>query len=167
MNTLIEYTKWLLKWLGIALLSLIIFAGVIGGGIWGWQWWSHDRHAANVEIVVRHKNQWSKLARTQSSTADTNTDPLCSSDTHPVFVGIVNNSSKTIEYVWIKISAHLPRHSTNVLKYNAQATSDRIVAPGEGFGHCWVFEFDTKYANNSETENAIYEGTLYSVRFKD
>lgn len=169
MNPMIVYTKWLLKWLGITILSLIAIAVLGAGGVWAWQWWSHDRHAANIDIVVKHKNQWSNDPSVEPAPTKLvgGTASPCPEDSHPVFVGIVNRSSKTIDYISIRVSAHLPDYSTNILPYSSDANMDRIVPPTGGFGQCWMFNFSSEYKNNPETKAALYEGILNFVRFRD
>ena len=83
MNPLIEFTKWLFKW--IALITLGIPAVVIGGPA-AWHWLNHDRHVPNIKVIVA----------TEHSPPDP-AWPVGFSCEHLVFVSFVNNSSRTVE----------------------------------------------------------------------
>ncbi len=160
MNPLIEFTKWLLKWTGIVLLGLIVLAVVIGGGAWAWNWYSYDRHVAKIQPVVTRKG-----ASPSKVVADTKpVEELCNDD-YPIFVGFTNGSSQTVEYVQIDVTARLPGHSTNILRYDSNLKMDRIVEPGGGFGQCARFQVDEAYKADPKVAQGIYTGTVYYVRF--
>ena len=198
MNPLIEFTKWILKWISIVVGCLVVLGTVIGLGAWSWRWWTHHRHEAAIRIVVRNdgttildrvKRNIARMVEQNAPEADINgylhaegvtleqvrshnvgspsvDSARCTGD-HPIFVSFTNGSSRTVEYISIEISAHLPNHSTNILSWNSKATMDRVVHPKEGYGGCWKFPFSDEYTKNSETRNAVYEGHVWSVRFKD
>jgi hypothetical protein len=56
--------------------------------------------------------------------------------THPVFLGIVNDSSKTILRYSFNFEAREPGRSTDVAYWDTY-TDDKIIKPGEGWGTCW------------------------------
>jgi len=62
---------------------------------------------------------------------------ICASDpVYPLFVGIINNSSKTLDKVTFSLKATRKGYSTDLATY-ASYTDDRIRKPGEGWGGCW------------------------------
>jgi hypothetical protein len=123
-NVLIDFTKWIFKWVGIFIAGGLLIGLLVAGAGWGWTWLSHDRHAANIRIVVF------------SPKPKTGEKGVCTDDKFPVFVGFVNGSSRTVEYVSIVVNAHLLGHSSDILDYS-HVTADDVVAPGAGFGRCY------------------------------
>lgn len=167
-NVLIDFTKWLFKWIVIFVVGVVVLAVFLGGGWWAWNWWSYERHKNGIEVValnsVAPEALKSKVVR-ESDNKEAGT--FCAGSDFPIFVGYINKSSRSIEYVSIDISAHLPDHSTNILEYGSHVDSDRIIEPGGGFGFCRQFTVRDEYKTNPEIAKAIYSGTVRFVRFKD
>ena len=51
-NVLIDFTKWVFKWLAILLVGLLAVVFVLIGGWWTWNWWSYERHEKQIEVVA-------------------------------------------------------------------------------------------------------------------
>ena len=62
-------------------------------------------------------------------------DKLCTKE-FPFFVGVVNNSSKTISSYSFNFEVRNKGHSTNIADWGGQ-NSDSVIKPGEGKGECW------------------------------
>lgn len=164
MNQLIEFSKWSLKWLGKILGGLLALVLLLVGGAWFWNWWQHDRHVSSLRVVVTNgeaSGATSKLAADGKPVAS-----LCKGE-YPIFVGYTNESTRTVEDISIRVFARLPDHSTNILEWDAKASMDRIVPPKGGFGGCWKFSLKNEYDKNPKTAQAIYEGEVWSVTFRD
>ena len=90
----------------------------------------------------------------------------CAGTDFPVLVVFMNDSSKTIEYIDIEVSARLPGRSTNILMYDAQAKADRIVEPQTGWGQCYRFRVLDEYKADPDVGKATYSAKINYVRFK-
>jgi hypothetical protein len=145
-NVLIDYTKWLLKWFFIALLGLIVVGAFIFAIGFGWAWWTNGRHVSRVSVTVMRS------------------DKLCADPAFPIFVGITNGSTKTIQSTTFEVTAHLPDHSTNVLGYQSLSW-DNVIKPNGGFGQCYNFTPVESYKDSAAV--AIFEGKIGYVTFKD
>lgn len=163
-NPFIEFTKWLLKWTGILVGGLLGLVALLTGGAWSWHWWKHDRHVPNLRVVVINGNSAGVPSKVVAG--DRPVETLCKGE-FPIFVGYTNGSTRTVEHISIRLVAHLPQHSTNILEWEAQATMDRIVPPHEGFGSCWKFALKDAFKDNPKTADAIYEGEVWSVTFEE
>jgi hypothetical protein len=166
-NALIDFTRWLFKCIAILVAGVVVLAILVGGGWWTWNWWSYERHKDRIEVVAMNIATpglpKSKFI-TELDQKDVGT--LCGGE-FPIFVGYVNNSSRTIEYISIDVTARLPERSTNILTYDSTVKSDQIIQPGGGFGICSRFVVDKDYKDNPEITKAIYSGKINYVRFKD
>lgn len=113
----------LFKWLLFAVLGIVAIALVVWGALYLFQYFTHDRHAAKVVITIHDPNQKGAVCADQAE--------------RPLFIGIINNSSKTIEQVRFSLEARRKGRSTNLATYKTY-TDDKIRKPGEGFGGCWL-----------------------------
>jgi len=112
--------SWLIfKWLMISVATVIALTAVGIGIYFAYQWFAYDRHVAKIETMI--------------NTAES----LCDTTDHPLFVGFVNRSSRTISKVSFVIQARVSSHSTNIAQYDSRS-SDDIMQPNEGMGHCWT-----------------------------
>jgi hypothetical protein len=130
-NVLIDFTKWIFKCIAILVGSVVVLAILVGGGWWTWNWWSYARHKDRIEVVAMNSATPGSSKREHDKDA-----ALCVGGEFPIFVGYINNSSRTIEYISIDVTAHLPERSTNILTYDSTVTSDHIVDPGSGAKSC-------------------------------
>jgi hypothetical protein len=146
-NVLIGFTKWVLKWIGIVAGSLIALALVAAGVAYSYHWWTVLRHEAAIKLVVsNHKH--------------------CTDKFFPTFVGFVNDSSKTVEYLSIRVRAYLPTRSPEILNYS-EVKFDRLVKPTEGFGNCFSFVPRDEFKEAKDLEKAIYTAEIDELRFWD
>jgi hypothetical protein len=145
-NVLIDCTKWLFKWFFVALLCLIAVGAVIFAFGFSWTWWTNGRHVSKVSATVMRS------------------DKLCADPAFPIFVGITNGSTKTIQSATFEVSAHLPDHSTNILGYRS-ISWDNVIKPSGVFGQCYNFTPEESYKDNAAV--AIFEGKISYVTFKD
>lgn len=163
MNLIIGFMKWLLKWIAIISGSLIVLAILIGGGFGAWFWWSHARHIQDLHLVVRNTNA---LVEAESQAlGGKSAGSMCTKE-FPIFVAYTNESPLIVEKIYIKITARLPNHSTNILDWSSSVSMDRIVKPKGGFGGCWKFAFDSQYEKNPGVEQAVYDANITSVVFE-
>jgi len=150
-ESIIILLKRLGKWVAIAFVVLI--------GIWvlilAWlkfnTWYSIDRHKANVEVVAffDYKN--------------------CTKE-YPLFIGVVNNSSKTIESISTNVKVTKRGYSSR-LNYDTSYSSDKILLPAEGWGSCWKV-FSDNYDSNYDRKPLDGDGmevvvTSFYPIFKD
>lgn len=96
--------------------SLVGIAVLIFVAVRAWEWWDYDRHAANIVITVGAR-------------------PDCS-DTHPIFVGVVNNSERILNSTAVSLAARRPGRSSDIAGFN-YLEDDLIIRPGDGAGQCW------------------------------
>jgi len=166
-NVLIDFTKWLFKCIAILFASVVVLAILVGGGFWTWNWWFYERHKDRIEVVARN-SATPVLSKSKFITEldEKDVETLCKGEL-PIFIGYVNNSSRTIEYISIDVTARLPERSTNILNYDSTVKFDRIIDPGGGFGNCGRFTVRDEYKNHPEIAKAIYSGKINYVRFKD
>jgi hypothetical protein len=165
-NILIDFTKWVFKWLAILLVGLLAVVFALIGGWWTWNWWSYERHEKQIEVVAI--NSAAPLSSPKLADRDGKSpEAMCAGSEFPIFVGFVNNSSRTVESLAIEMTARLPERSTNILTYGSRVEMDRIIKPGAGFGSCWKFSVRDEYRTDPQVSKAIYSGKIAYVRFKD
>jgi len=111
------------KWLLFSVVGIVGIAVAVMASVFTYNYLTYDRHAANVQILVTpHK------PNTGAACADT--------PEYPLFIGIINKSSKTIDQVTFSLEARRKGYSTNLATYESH-TQDKILKPGEGWGQCW------------------------------
>jgi hypothetical protein len=164
-NILIDFTKWVFKWLAILLVGLLAVVFALIGGWRSWNWWSYERHEKQIKIVGI--NSAAPLSSPKVVLAERDKSAMCAGSEFPIFVGFVNNSSRTVESLVIEMTARLPERSTNILTYGSRVEMDRIIEPGGGYGSCWRFSVRDEYRTDPQVSKAIYSGKIAYVRFKD
>jgi hypothetical protein len=110
--------KRILKWIVIAILFFVVISLLIFGYNEFDNWYSIERHKAKVEMVVRFDSQ------------------MCKDKSHPLFIGVINNSPKTIVKTTSYITVTNTGYSSKLNEYDG-IISDKIVKPTEGWGSCW------------------------------
>jgi hypothetical protein len=155
MNPFIEFTKWLLKWALIIFGGLIALGLVVLAGAWSWHWWDYARHVAKVEIgIVNEDDEEGPLKDLLRA---------CTAE-HPIFIRVSNNSSRTVTFIRVDVSAYVPGYSTNILPYDAQARTDRIIPPGTAHYTCWRFKAKPGY-ETQDMKKALFKAQLGHVSF--
>lgn len=158
-NQIIGFVKWCLKWIGIAITSLVVISLVIWGGVTGYDHYTQGRHEEKIAVHILNDPTYTDKESGEE-------ERVCSDD-HPIFIQYDNNSSRTVEKIWIDVEARLPGRSTNILRYNANAKSDYITPPGETWANCWRFPINDEYKDHSELKEAEYSGKISMVSFAD
>jgi hypothetical protein len=69
-NPLIDFTKWLFKWLAIVIAGLFALGLFLFIGTWAWNWWSHGRHMEKIVVVAINSGE-SATANTAMSSKTT------------------------------------------------------------------------------------------------
>ncbi|MGF9764608.1 hypothetical protein AAII07_56955 [Microvirga sp. 0TCS3.31] len=139
--------RLLFKW---ALIAVIVVAGLTGAtaaGLYGYEWWTYDRHRALVEVSAT-------------------TDARCDEPQFPIMVRIANNSTKAIENTRLELVAKRPGRSSDVTKPYSSMENDHIIPPGRKLWICAMDEFvdDAKSEDPRKLEWSAY---LVSVTFAD
>ena len=99
--------KLLFKWALIALASLIMVALIMFGGLYGYEWWTVERHKNKVRVEAKLQEK------------------VCDKE-FPVAVIVHNESARTIEETTAYLSARRPGFSTN-LTWPGTVSWDAIV----------------------------------------
>ena len=114
---------------------------------------SYERYFSKISVVTWNDN------------ADPKPDRKCP-DAFPIFVGFVNGTPRTIEYISFELSAHLPNHSTDILEDHT-VSLDFIVKPKEGFGDCFNPKIDDRYKMSPKVDKAEYAAKVSWFRFAE
>ena len=152
-NILIDYTKWVLRCIAIGALVVVTVGLIILAGVAGLQWFTHDRHVAHIKVNIFSPTQPMTDGKT-----------LCSDPAYPIFVAYTNESVKTISNIAIRVTAHLPGRSTDVLRYSS-VDFDFVTKPGGGNANCYSFAILDEY--KAHQKEAEYQGTVATVTFSD
>jgi len=103
-DTVETFTRisWLIFKLSLyALLVLVGLTTAVVAIVYAYRYYSFDRHVAKVEFMISAKR-----------------GTRCTDEKHPIFVGVVNRSGRTIEKVDFTLKASRPDRSSNVLRYH-------------------------------------------------
>jgi hypothetical protein len=96
-NVLIDFTKWIFKCIAILVGSVVVLAILVGGGWWTWNWWSYARHNDRIEVVAMNSATPGSSKSKIKTEYDKDVGTLCVGGEFPIFIGYVNNSSRTID----------------------------------------------------------------------
>ena len=134
-----------LKWSMMAgAVGLSVSAGV--AGLYGWHWWSHDRHTALLVAKV-------KIDSSRCSDADL-----------PVWVELFNGSTKTIEHASFLVTAKRPGHSEEIAEFHKRA--DYLIPPNKRLFACAAPTIKRE-AQGEDVRVLEWDIGLTSVRFSD
>jgi hypothetical protein len=110
--------SWLIvKWTLVVVAALVGIAAVVAGGLYGFRWYTHERHAAKVQFIVEY-------------------DQKKCAEPFPLHIIVGNLSGRTINKVSFWVEARKPGHSTNLTKFDTHS-DDKIIPPEQGWGICW------------------------------
>jgi hypothetical protein len=136
----------LFKWALITVVVVAALTGATAASIYGYKWWTHDRHVAKVQIATFIDTQH------------------CTEPGHPLAVVIKNGSAKTVEHTYFRFTARRPNRSTDIA--DNPWWSDQIVKPGESWGECLPSMLRFPYL--SEDLRTLEWGTrAWEIRFAD
>lgn len=111
--------SWLIfKWLLITIAVLISLAAAGIGFYFAQQWYTHDRHAAAVQLYISFDQNF------------------CASQEYPIGVLVMNKSSRTITRTTFTLEAFVPGRSTNIAQSEFYS-DDHIIKPGANHTYCW------------------------------
>jgi hypothetical protein len=89
------------KWLLFGVLILVALCACLAGAIYFYQWYSYDRHAAQVVMLIS----------TEKKAYD--------DDKFPLSVLVANKSSKALERITFSLEARQKGRSTDLAKYHS------------------------------------------------
>ncbi len=135
------------------LLRWTLIAGAVGlglsasaAGLYGWHWWSHDRHAALLVAKVK-------------------IDPSrCSDAGLPVWFELFNGSSKTIEHASFYVTAKRPGQSEELAELHKKA--DYLIPPNKRLFACAAPAIKRE-AQGEDIRVLEWNIGLTNVRFSD
>jgi len=141
--------KRLLKWFAFGVGGLIALCIVIYAISEVSDWYSKDRHKAKVKVGASFNPEKCDAA-------------------HPIYVGIVNDSTKTITNFSIYLKITRDGYSKILNKSYEPLNSDFIVKPGVGAQSCWgVYSDDYNNPKLLDGKNMQVEVDHFYVTFKD
>jgi hypothetical protein len=114
-----QICRLIFKWIFIATGVLVGLALLLAATVYGYSWYTTDRHVQNVQFFI---------------TADRKE---CPDDKFPIHIIIGNNSGRTLERVTFALSARQPSRSSDIAEYKSYE-DDHISPPNQGYGGCWV-----------------------------
>lgn len=151
-NVLIDFTKWIVKWVCIVGLGLGILFSILWCGSYVYTWWTYDRHIAKIEINVTRNPK------------DGNGKPLCDQN-FPLSVFVGNLSRRTINSLNFSVRAHLPDHSNDISQGSTSDSWDDVIPPQHGYQRCYAFA--VKDAYKAMADVVIWEVRLGYIEFKE
>jgi hypothetical protein len=104
------------KWLLYCVVMISVLGALIVGAFYAHQWFTHDRHATQIEGKVE--------------------TTVCDDKNFPLLVWFKNGSTRNLDQVSFRLSARKKHHSTDLVEYE-WLTDDHIRKPGETIGTCW------------------------------
>jgi len=120
-----------------ALIVLGVLALVMAGAWWTYGYFTHGRPLSQVEVYVALD------------------DPLCRSRADsPVFVGVINGSSRTVGGMTFVLEARPAAGGDNLQSDFVYTDSNRI-PPGGAIGDCWPANYESV-----ETETVVRASDL-------
>ena len=140
-----QITWLIIKWALIISAVLLLLLALSAAFFYLHQWYTHDRHAANVAIDI-----------------DT-TKQACPDDKYPIRVRIMNGSERTLEKTSFSLGARIKGRSTDLVEYQSYE-DDHINKPKEGYSACYMVPKLTQpVPNPRELEWFIRYKTFYFV----
>lgn len=160
-NILIDYTKWLFKYLFFAMLGLAALSAIFFSIVSGSDWYSKGRHAAKIEVSA-----WNCLDPKSGVERLFKDGQKCLCDAEASTLILVNNNStRTMKKYSIAITGHLPEHSNDITADLYTMDLDDVLAPNGGKGQCYFFRLKDGFTDRAA--QVIYEAQLSSVEFSD
>ncbi|MCX7310323.1 MAG: hypothetical protein NTV56_01000 [Alphaproteobacteria bacterium] len=107
----------MLKWIVYAILAVVLLGVAIAGTVYGYNWYTHDRHVALTSI---------KLSTDKKD---------CPDKDYPIQFELFNGSTKPISRIDFYLGARFPTRSSDITNYRKYDT-DTIVPPGKRLTGC-------------------------------
>jgi hypothetical protein len=138
--------KRILKWVLITVISviaLIYIAAKVGDLI---DWYTEGRHKDKVSVITKFDKK------------------LCEKKEHPLFIGIINNSTKTIVKTTVYVKVTKNGYSSQ-LNNSSAYYEDKIINANDGWGNCWsIIAQDYRTNLNGEGMDVVVD--FFNVTFK-
>ncbi len=117
---------------GEGAIILVVLGGVMAGGWWIYDYFTYRRPLAQVEVYVTLGD---RLCETRSDS--------------PLFIGVINNSDRTVTGMKFALDAHQPAGGGN-LQSDFTYTDNNRIPPGNALGDCWPANYEA-----AETERTV------------
>jgi hypothetical protein len=114
-----QITWLIVKWALIITVVVVVLIAASIGIFYAHQWYSYDRHAANVALDINATKQ------------------ACADDKYPIRVRIMNSSERTLEKTSFSLGARVKGRSTDLVEYQSYE-DDHISKPKEGYSACYM-----------------------------
>jgi hypothetical protein len=138
--------KRILKWVlitAISVIALIYIAAKVGDLM---DWYTEGRHKEKVSVIAKFDKK------------------LCEKKEHPLFIGIINDSTKTIIKTTVYVKVTKIGYS-NQLNNSAAFYEDKIINVNDGWGNCWsVIAEDYRTKLSGEGMDVVVD--FFNVTFK-
>lgn len=140
--------KRILKWCAIGILVLIAIGILVFAYLEVSDWYSKGRHKAKVKVVAEFNN------------------PKCSA-TYPLYIGVINDSSKTITNISVYLKVTKEGYSKALNRVYSSFDSDFIIKPNVGASACWgVYSDDYSNPKLLDGKGMQVEVDHFYVTFK-
>lgn len=142
--------KKLFKWAVVGTLVVVLLFALLLGYLSIQEWFTIDRHKSKIKVEL------------------TFNAPDCDKE-YPLGVSIKNNSSKTLTNISVDFKVAKKGYSSELNNYSG-ITSDKILAPNEASGFCYMVEskdstgFKQKFLKGPDL---VVEVTRFYPKFKD
>lgn len=136
----------ILKWALFLIIGLVIIGVIIYGFTKLYDWYSFGRHKDKVQVAAFF-------------------DATKCDKENQVFIGVVNDSSKTLESASFFIKVTKKGFSTQI-NYDQRYTYDKILSPSEGWGGC-IMAVDKDYRKPFSIKDMEVVVTNFYPVFKD
>lgn len=106
-ETFRQIGRLIFKWIFITVSVLVGLALLLAAAIYGYNWYTHDRHVQNVQFLI------------------TTDRKECPDDKYPIHIIIGNGSGRTLEHTTFTLSAHQPGRSSELAEYSSYEEGSR------------------------------------------
>ncbi|MEM9241400.1 MAG: hypothetical protein AAGB07_15620 [Pseudomonadota bacterium] len=137
-------------------ISLVLFGILTGLVVWYWHETRPFDQRHNVFVEVFHKKD----------APDENGKTICD-ESLPLFMGVENNSSKTVERISANLTARRRGTARNLLAYNEDLTIAVLIPPNHSIGYCFPAPKVASYHRApSNPDDLMYSGEVDFDRMK-
>lgn len=153
-NSILIVLRVLFRW-GIKTLMFLLLIGLtVWAGIWAYYEVTEGIPKRQIAVDIRYLQE------------------PCSSSDFPVYVGVTNNSKRTVLGYDLYLIARKIGYSSNLAQDYESITSDKILKPGETDANCWNIrrkydEQNKPFFLNEEGLEVLQNGDKFFVQFED